>query len=648
MNTFFIFLLLPLFAGKSAGKQCQGCGSTAVPYPMSTAPDCGDPNYSIFCNSSSRKLYFPSINGFMYPITAIDPTAQKLVIRPSPVSATSCYATDYVQGGIKLNSSGPFNLSGDNTIMYFNCAPRLLTTPLDCSNGSQCWTFVRQVPEFQSCRSMNICCTFRAGGSATAAGVRLSNVSQCTAYQSFVGLEPSLPVQQWPQGMELQWRLPRELQCGNQNACDAEIPNSNCSADPLVPGGGIRRCFCNSGFRWDAMTGICINLKEECYRIGKCRIRRIRLITGLTISGIVLLISMMTGVFLYKRHLKAKEARESLTRKRQEMLSSSTGGRCARLFSGKEIKEATDSFSEENFLGSGGFGDVYKGTLEDDTVIAVKTAKIGNIKGTEQVLNEVRILSQVNHRHLLRLIGCCVELEQPMMVYEFAPNGNLYDHLHDCKYDFLNWKQRLTIAHQTAEALAYLHFSAYPPIYHRDIKSSNILLDEKLNAKVSDFGISRLVDTELSHISTCAQGTLGYMDPEYYRNFQLTDKSDVYSFGVLLLELLTSAKVVDFGRGLEEANLVVHVQKSANEGKLMDMVDKELKAGASNEILETMRNFGFLAMGCLEDRRQDRPTMKEVTEELGYILSLYEVVDTAATVEENDFLSSSKDIDAKK
>ncbi|KAF3775962.1 Wall-associated receptor kinase-like 20 [Nymphaea thermarum] len=637
VSTFFALLLLSLFAGKSAGKQCQVCGSTVVPYPMSTAPDCGDPNYSIFCNSSSGQLYFSSINGIRYPISKINPAAQKLVVRLPPVSSTSCYATDYAQGGIKLNSSGTFNLSGDNTIMYFNCAPRLLTTPLDCSNTSQCWSYVRQVPEFQSCRSMNICCTFRAGGSATAAGVRLSNVSQCTAYQSFVSLSLPSPGQQWPQGgMELQWSLPRELQCRNQSECDGAIPNSNCSADPLAAASGIRRCFCNSGFRWDPITGTCINLKEECYRSGICRIRRIRLITGLTVSGFVLLISTLTGLLLYKRHLKAKEAKESLARKRQELLSNSTDGRCARLFSGKEINKATNSCSEENFLGAGGFGEVYKGTLEDGTVIAVKTAKIGNIKSTEQVLNEVRILSQVNHRHLLRLIGCCVELKQPMMVYEFASNGNLYDHLHDGKYDFLNWKQRLTIAHQTAEALAYLHFSAYPPIYHRDIKSSNILLDEKLNAKVSDFGISRLVDTELSHISTCAQGTLGYMDPEYYRNFQLTDKSDVYSFGVLLLELLTSEKVVDFDRGLEEANLVVYVQKRANEGKLMEMVDKELKAGASDQILETMRNFGFLAMGCLEDRRQDRPTMREVTEELGYIIGLYEVINAAATVQVDD------------
>ena len=208
------------------------------------------------------------------------------------------------------------------------------------------------------------------------------------------------------------------------------------------------------------------------------------------------------------------------------------------------------------------------------------------------------------------------------MVYEYVPNGTLLDHLQGLNRKPLAWTARLNVAHATAEGLAYLHFSAVPPIYHRDVKSSNILLDDKLNAKVSDFGLSRQAHTDLSHISTCAQGTLGYLDPEYYRNYQLTDKSDVYSFGVVLLELLTSQKAIDFNRPEDDVNLAVYVQRLVEEDKIMDAVDPILKQGASTLELDTMKALGFLATGCLEQRRQDRPSMKEVAEEIEYIISI--------------------------
>lgn len=209
------------------------------------------------------------------------------------------------------------------------------------------------------------------------------------------------------------------------------------------------------------------------------------------------------------------------------------------------------------------------------------------------------------------------------MVYEFIPNGTLFDHLHgSLQSPILTWRRRLAVAHQTAEGLAYLHSSAVPPIYHRDVKSSNILLDDKLNAKVSDFGLSRLAEPGLSHVSTCAQGTLGYLDPEYYRNYQLTDKSDVYSYGVVLLELLTSKKAIDFNRGPDDVNLAVYVQRRVEEERLMDVVDAGLKEGASQVELDTMKAIGFLAMACLEEKRQNRPGMKEVVEEIEYIMSI--------------------------
>jgi serine/threonine protein kinase len=300
------------------------------------------------------------------------------------------------------------------------------------------------------------------------------------------------------------------------------------------------------------------------------------------------------------------------------MLKSSDSGKNARMFQLKEVKKATNGFSQDRILGCGGFGQVYKGELQDGTVVAVKSAKVGNLKSTQQVLNEVGILSQVNHKNLVRLLGCCVEGEQPLMIYEYISNGTLYDHLHgNGSSTFLGWRERLRIAWQTAEALAYLHSGTYTPIYHRDVKSTNILLDDEFNAKVSDFGLSRLARPGLSHVSTCAQGTLGYLDPEYYRNYQLTDKSDVYSYGVVLLELLTSQKAIDFSRDQDDVNLAIYVSQAAKNGAIMEVVDQRLTGTEpSSNVLNSVQLFSELAFACLREKKADRPSMREVVQQL--------------------------------
>lgn len=357
------------------------------------------------------------------------------------------------------------------------------------------------------------------------------------------------------------------------------------------------------------------------------------IVVSATVGAILLLI--LAGILVYeRRRLSKRQAKKILVKEREEILNANSNGKSAKIFTGKEIKRATNNFSKDNLLGSGGFGEVFKGTLEDGTITAVKRAKPGNIKGIVQVLNEVRILCQVNHRNLVRLLGCCVELEQPLLVYEYIPNGTLFDHLHGFRlrnWAPLNWLRRVTIAFQAADGFAYLHSSASPPIYHRDVKSSNILLDEKLDAKVSDFGLSRLVESnesEYTHINTSAQGTLGYLDPEYYINLQLTDRSDVYSFGVVLLELLTSQKAIDFNRDEENVNLVVYMKKILDEEKLMDVIDTALKERASKVELETIQAIANLAGACLDDRRQNRPSMREVAEEIEYVIGILEANDS--------------------
>ncbi|OEL20511.1 Wall-associated receptor kinase-like 20 [Dichanthelium oligosanthes] len=617
----------------SHARVCPPCGSTAVPYPLSTADGCGDPAYKVRCaaggNSSSSTLFFDALNGTSYPITSITPASQRLVVSPAPfLSRGSSCVSDGAPAsrGVQLNASLPFNVSSSNTIMLLNCTAALLLSPLNCSSNSLCHVYANATGSTASaCAPLPLCCTFVAGGSSTSYNIRVSP-QYCSAYRSFVGLDPTQPPATWGGrlGLELQWVTPREPLCRTQADCE-DGANATCADDPLAPSGAARRCFCVPGLTWSPLAGACQQNPSDCGSTGDCGgSNHTPLIAGLVcgLGGALLLAA--AGLFAYRRQRRIQLARERLAKEREEILNANnTSGRTAKNFSGRELRRATGNFSRDNLLGVGGYGEVYRGVLGDGTVVAVKCAKLGNTKSTDQVLNEVRVLSQVNHRSLVRLLGCCVDLEQPLMVYEFIPNGTLADHLYGAmSRPPLPWRQRLAIARQTAEGIAYLHFAAAPPIYHRDIKSSNILLDERLDGKVADFGLSRLAEPGLSHVSTCAQGTLGYLDPEYYRNYQLTDKSDVYSFGVVLLELLTSKRAIDFGRGADDVNLAVHVQRAADEERLMDVVDLAMKEAATQLELDTMKALGFLALGCLEERRQNRPSMKEVAEEIEYIINI--------------------------
>ncbi|TYI62817.1 hypothetical protein E1A91_D10G273200v1 [Gossypium mustelinum] len=611
-------LLLTCAVGLTVSvNRCPNCGSTAVPYPLSTGPSCGDQSYKIRCEA--RSLVFDTLNN-TYPITSINRFNQRLVIQPASLVPNTCVTTDLRFEGVQLNSSLPFNITSSNTVMFLNCTDSILRSPLDCSSNGLCHEYVNESSRVAACEASPICCTFKAGGGATAYAIRARQTG-CRAYTSFVNLQSDLPVNRWPEpGMELQWVSPPEPVCGTQADCDR---NSTCGSDPNS--NGTRRCFCNSGLFWDPIEGVCTEI-NTCQNPDGCSdSNRTALIAGLTAGLGTALVAVIIGILLYKRHRRIVEAQERLRKERETILNANNGGKAAKVFTGKEIKKATNNFSKDRILGAGGYGEVYKGILDDGTPVAVKCAKLGNTKGTDQVLNEVRILCQVNHRSLVGLLGCCVELDQPIMVYEFIENGNLLDHLQSPNINdraLLTWTCRLQIARDTAEGLAYLHFSAVPPIYHRDVKSSNILLDVKHNAKVSDFGLSRLAHTDMSHVSTCAQGTLGYLDPEYYRNYQLTDKSDVYSFGVVLLELLTSQKAIDFNRDADDVNLAIYVKRMTDEEKLMDVIDPILKEKASPLEIDTMKALGFLALSCLEERRQSRPSMKEVTEEIEYIICI--------------------------
>ncbi|GKV51859.1 hypothetical protein SLEP1_g58482 [Rubroshorea leprosula] len=281
-------------------------------------------------------------------------------------------------------------------------------------------------------------------------------------------------------------------------------------------------------------------------------------------------------------------------------------------FTYNELEEATNTFDSAMELGDGGFGTVYYGTLQDGRPVAVKRLHENNYKRVEQFWNEVGILAQVRHRHLVLLYGYtsrhCREL---LLVYEFISNGTVADHLHGerAKRASLPWLIRLKIAIETASALTYLHAS---DIIHRDVKTNNILLDENFSVKVADFGISLFFPKLVTHISTSPHGTPGYMDPEYHECCKLTDKSDVFSFGVVLIELISSKPAVDITRHHHEINLSNMAIDKIQNRALHELVDPTLGYESDHKVKTMITAVAEVAFQCLQGGKDLRPTMVEV------------------------------------
>ncbi|GJR00880.1 kinase RLK-Pelle-WAK family protein [Tanacetum coccineum] len=344
-------------------------------------------------------------------------------------------------------------------------------------------------------------------------------------------------------------------------------------------------------------------------------------ILGVSISMGVLFLAALTYI-LYKLIKKTKERRRrkrffkrngGLLLKQQEETDPSLVDQTI-LFTSRQLEKATDNFNENRVLGRGGQGTVYKGMLVDGRIVAVKKSKIVDESQLEQFINEVVILSQVNHRNVVKLLGCCLETDVPLLVSEFIPNGTLYDRIHcETDEDPMSLNMRLQIATEVAGALAYLHSATSIPVYHRDIKTTNILLDDKYRAKVSDFGTSKFVSIDQTHLTTLVKGTFGYLDPEYFQSSQFTEKSDVYSFGVVLVELLTGERPISLTRFGENRSLAAHFMLAMEEGRVMSIFDAMvIREGTSDELLA----IANLAMRCLNFNGKNRPTMKEVAVEL--------------------------------
>ncbi|PNY02866.1 cysteine-rich receptor-like protein kinase 2-like protein, partial [Trifolium pratense] len=276
-----------------------------------------------------------------------------------------------------------------------------------------------------------------------------------------------------------------------------------------------------------------------------------------------------------------------------------------------DLKSATKNFSDENKLGEGGFGNVYKGTLKNGNVVAVKKLNLGHSgKMDEQFESEVKLISNVHHRNLVRLLGCCSKGQERILVYEYMANNSLDRFLFGEKKGSLNWMQRYDIILGTARGLAYLHEDFHVSIIHRDIKTGNILLDDDFQPKIADFGLARLLPEDQSHLSTRFAGTLGYTAPEYAIHGQLSVKADAYSFGVVVLEIISGQKSSELREDADGEFLLQRAWKLYEVDRHLELIDKTLNP--SDYDAEEVKKFIAIALLCTQATAATRPTMSEI------------------------------------
>ncbi|KAL5974067.1 hypothetical protein ACLOJK_030729 [Asimina triloba] len=332
------------------------------------------------------------------------------------------------------------------------------------------------------------------------------------------------------------------------------------------------------------------------------------------LGGAVLLVISLILLFILWKRVRPKRSQKMLeeTNKGVRAPDAFSGNlRTISHFNYRTLRKATGNFSSTNLLGRGGFGPVYKGVLDDGRMIAVKKLSLEKSQqGESEFLSEVRLITSIQHKNLVRLLGCCSDGPQRLLVYEFMKNGSLDEIVYGKSNQFLDWKMRFQIILGIARGLQYLHEDSHLRIVHRDIKASNILLDDKFQPKIGDFGLARFFPEDQTYLSTTFAGTLGYTAPEYAIRGELSEKADIYSFGVLLLEIVSCRRNTDHTLPSEMQYLPEYAWKLYEKSKLADLVDPKLEQDwfVQKEILQVMN----IALLCLQPHPSIRPPMSEI------------------------------------
>ncbi|KAF7828780.1 wall-associated receptor kinase-like 14 [Senna tora] len=577
----------------------RNCGIHSLPYPFGFSEDC---EIKLNCNNSTNQM---QIGEFQVQ----NVTSSSILINlpakcnRSLQSMEPLFATNFAP-------------TRNNSLLVQNCTSPLGGCVIPTSS------FMTNQVELEGCdqRSDNISCFTQGQESVNQDVVSFDDVNKSGCRFLFSSIAIEQTKEREPQ-VVLQFQM-LELGWWLQGSCEQCSPTANCTTVSIPDGKFGFRCQCPEGYVGDGFTNGagCRRSGSECnastLTSGGCggATKIGVLVGGITAGAFIMAVLCILGYYARRRSYCL---RKQMTVRR--LLREAGGNSSVPYYPYKEIERATNSFSEKQRLGTGAFGTVYAGKLHNDEWVAIKKIKHRDTNSVDQVMNEIKLLSSVSHPNLVRLLGCCIEEGEQILVYEFMPNGTLSQHLQRERGKGLPWTIRLTIATETANAIAYLHSANDPPIYHRDIKSSNILLDYNFNSKVADFGLSRLGMAEISHISTAPQGTPGYVDPEYHQNYHLSDKSDVYSFGVVLVEIITALKVVDFGRPQSEVNLAALAVDRIRRGCVDDIIDPFLEPHRDAWTLYSVHKVAELAFRCLAFHSEMRPTMMEVAEELDYI-----------------------------